>query len=246
MKTKKYPFIVLGTIIGMIFMLGLNVYANISDEVSAILASYITFEFDGEIKPLPSGYTVLLYEGRSYVPARFIAEELGAEVDWDIRNQVVKITKPEIEETEEDVEKETPSKEEKPSTGDKKVYSELPLTHYDGAIRLRLNTVVIDDDQTRLYLSLHNYEDIPVQLEQTATTIIVDGKEYKQLDTGRRVANPYSSAWYNDIKKDETTDSIVRMPVIPEDTKELTVKFEVRENTLNDPKTMEIVFDVQL
>ena len=243
MKKRRTPFILLGIIIGMISMLGLNVYANISDQVSAVLASYITFEFDGEAKQLPSGYTVLLYEGRSYVPARFIAEEFGADVEWDIRDQRIKITTPEPEE--EEVEVEDP-KEEKPSKGDNKVYSDLPITHYDGAIRVRLNTVVLDDDQTRLYLSVHNYEDTPIQLEQTDTTIIVDGKEYSQLDTGKKVVNPYSTAWYQDIKKDETTESIVRMPVIPEDTKELTVKFEIRENTLNDPKTSEIVFDVKL
>ncbi|WP_018130744.1 copper amine oxidase N-terminal domain-containing protein [Effusibacillus pohliae] len=41
------------------------------------------FKFDGVEKSLPEGFTVLEYNGRTYVPARFVAENLGAKVDWD-------------------------------------------------------------------------------------------------------------------------------------------------------------------
>lgn len=262
MKWEKYKMLVSGIAIGALTTLSLNVYANISNEVTASLAPYIGIQFNGEEKQLPEGYSVLLYEGRTYTPARFVAEELGAEVFWDEASQMVRITSPEkenlveeeIEEptVDEDTEESGEEQEEKESTEDtdeeetRKVYDILPTTYYDGDIRLRVQTIVIDDDQTRVFVSLLNEGNIPVQLEQTATVITIDGKEYKQIDAAKRVVNPYVNVWYQDIKKDDNVDSLVRMPVIPEDTKELTIKFLVRENILTNAEEKEITFDIKL
>lgn len=54
--------------------------------------SFVKFKFDGVEKQLPAGYSVLNYQGRTYVPARFVAEQLGAKVDWDAATSTVLIT----------------------------------------------------------------------------------------------------------------------------------------------------------
>ena len=59
--------------------------------VTALLANQVKFNFDGVLKSVPAGFSVLNYEGRIYVPARFVAEELGAEVGWDADSQTVLI-----------------------------------------------------------------------------------------------------------------------------------------------------------
>lgn len=246
MKWEKYKMLVSGIAIGVVTTLGASVYANISTEVAALLAPYISFEFNGEEKQLPEGYTVLLYQGRTYTPARFIAEELGAEVFWDAKTQTVKVETP-LQEDEkiEEIEKESHPEVEKEKEEVRKSYEPLPATHYDGDIRLKIQTIVIDDDQTRVYVSLRNEGSVPIQLDQTATVITINGKEYKQSDAGKRVPNPYVGDWYNDIRNDEFTDSLVRMPGIPKNTEKMTIKFEVREND-REQKRKEVTFDIEL
>lgn len=59
------------------------------------------FEINGSTVSLPPEYKVLQVEGRTYVPVRFVAENLGATVDYDpstqrlvIKNQKLDITDP--------------------------------------------------------------------------------------------------------------------------------------------------------
>lgn len=59
---------------------------------AATEGSPIKFTFNGVEQALPAGYTTLTQDNHTYVPARFIAEQLGAKVDWDEASQTVKIT----------------------------------------------------------------------------------------------------------------------------------------------------------
>ncbi|MGB8954534.1 MAG: DUF4309 domain-containing protein [Tumebacillaceae bacterium] len=52
-------------------------------EVTVKLMSAVKFTFNGVEKKLPDGYAVLEYQDHMYVPARFVAEEFGARVQWD-------------------------------------------------------------------------------------------------------------------------------------------------------------------
>ncbi|HZH59186.1 MAG TPA: copper amine oxidase N-terminal domain-containing protein [Metabacillus sp.] len=51
--------------------------------------SNIVFNINGTVKPLPAGYKVLDYQDRTYVPTRFVAEQLGATVGYN--NNVITI-----------------------------------------------------------------------------------------------------------------------------------------------------------
>jgi hypothetical protein len=61
------------------------------NSVTAIIEDWVKFQFNGVEKSIPEGFDVLNYNGRVYVPARFIAEQLGGTVDWDSNTQTVKI-----------------------------------------------------------------------------------------------------------------------------------------------------------
>ena len=71
--SKNTRFFLIGLIVGCMLMLSSGALAAVGKTVSAIADEYISFEFDGEKKELPEGYTVLLYE-RTYVPTRFVSD----------------------------------------------------------------------------------------------------------------------------------------------------------------------------
>jgi hypothetical protein len=60
--------------------------------VTAFLDANIAFIFDGERRTLPPDTTVLVYQNRTYVPTRFVAESLGAKVDWDAPTKTIRFT----------------------------------------------------------------------------------------------------------------------------------------------------------
>lgn len=89
MFLKKYKQLIAGVIIGSV--VASTGVAAANQKITAYLSD-IDFTFDGVRKDVPSGFSVLNYDGRTYVPARFVAEELGATVDWnnDTRTVVIK------------------------------------------------------------------------------------------------------------------------------------------------------------
>ncbi|MCR8635687.1 copper amine oxidase N-terminal domain-containing protein [Paenibacillus radicis (ex Xue et al. 2023)] len=74
---KKF---VSGLIIGGIVSLSTMAYATNSLEV---LSFPVNFLINGQTKELNNGYTVFNYNGNAYVPIRFVAENMAAEVIYD-------------------------------------------------------------------------------------------------------------------------------------------------------------------
>lgn len=82
---KKF---VLGLFCGMALAATTTIYA--ADEIRAVLFP-VNIEFNGVDKPLGSGYSVLNYEGHTYVPLRYMAENLGAGALYDAANKKVSV-----------------------------------------------------------------------------------------------------------------------------------------------------------
>src|SRR5690606_5182675 len=64
-------------------------------KITAYQNPQITIEVDGQTVDLssPDGMVYpIIYEGRSYVPAKYVAEALGATINWNNARQVVEIT----------------------------------------------------------------------------------------------------------------------------------------------------------
>ncbi|MGZ4163536.1 MAG: stalk domain-containing protein [Tumebacillaceae bacterium] len=79
---------VAGLIAGCVISGGVTVFAGQS--ISAIVSGS-HFKFNGVEKQLPSGYVTIGYNGHTYVPARFVAEQLGANVGWEASTSTVTI-----------------------------------------------------------------------------------------------------------------------------------------------------------
>ncbi|KEO82831.1 copper amine oxidase N-terminal domain-containing protein [Tumebacillus flagellatus] len=75
---------------GMALLFGLSVLAqpSFADPVSAE-TTHAFFAVNGEWAYLDDGYAVISYQDHLYVPARFVAENMGAAVSWDEATQTV-------------------------------------------------------------------------------------------------------------------------------------------------------------
>jgi hypothetical protein len=78
---KKF---ILGLVLGGFLSLSTAAYATNSLEV---LMFPVNFLINGQQKQVDNGYTVFNYNGNAYVPIRFIAENMAAEVNYDEENK---------------------------------------------------------------------------------------------------------------------------------------------------------------
>lgn len=88
MKRYFYSFI-LGLMIGVLILGALTVYANDSTmiEVYYVIKDIVI----NKVSKMPENDKPFAYQGRTYVPLRYIAEELGYSVDWDYETASVLI-----------------------------------------------------------------------------------------------------------------------------------------------------------
>lgn len=82
---KKF---LLGLFCGMTLAATTTIYA--SDEIRAVLFP-VTIQFNGETKDPGSRYSILNYEGHTYVPLRFMAENLNAGALYDAQSRKVSV-----------------------------------------------------------------------------------------------------------------------------------------------------------
>ncbi|WP_187273941.1 stalk domain-containing protein [Paenibacillus sp. N3.4] len=82
---KKF---IMGVVVGGILSLTSVVAA--SDSIQAYLFD-VHFSINGQGTVVDKGYSVLNYNGSAYVPVRFIAEQLGASVDYSAVNKEIVI-----------------------------------------------------------------------------------------------------------------------------------------------------------
>lgn len=237
MFKKKQLF--MGMLAGVLISMPFHMYANdLRTKVETWATPYVQFIFDDQITPLPLGYTVLNYEGRTYVPTRFVAEQLGAEVGWDEGTQTISIKSKPVEESTPEQEnqdneqgKDTDEKQKDEEPKEKIEYSKLPLkkTHKDFAVTL--TSVFRDNNSTRIYIELENKQHRPVQVRQMSATLITENKTYTLNTTGI-----LDERLFRDAMEDDFLEGYLAFPKISEDIKEATVKFEVIYNDGSEDK----------
>ena len=258
---SKYRQLIIGIIIGLLCTLSTGALASTSSWVSALIDGDIAFQFDGQRETLPAGYTVLLYENRTYVPARFVAEKLGAAVEWDALTKTVKINarpctecqvlqkeKQALEESVKDQEEKIKALEERIKALEKEIgekeastegqpdgnFQKLPLSRVLSEMNIKATGLFKDDYYTRIYLELENKKSVPLQLLQTKTTAIVDGEIYK---TGDILHFALDERWYHDIREKEIRDGYVMLPPIPKDAKEMLLELTILYNDAKQETT---------
>lgn len=253
---KKQRKLLLGVLIGLVISGGGMVFADTAAKVSAVIANHVWFQFDGKTVPISGEYTVLNYQGRTYVPARFIAENLGAEVTWDATTNRISIESPKVECPEPPAQK--PDAQKEPSepdknkdqdkdkdTNDNKRYNKLPMSAIKDKVWVYISGVNVDKDDkvTWVYVEVENKGTENIQLDQRATKILSDGETYYQKDV--RAVHDTDANWYNDIQEDEKVSGFIKMPLPKKAEKwgDMTLTLKVLKND-GSGDTIEFNFDI--
>ena len=103
---KRFRTLALGFVLGAACMVTTTAIAAALN-VSAILPGNITFKINGKNVAAASDMPVLNYSDRVYVPIRFVADQLGWSIDWDVvtRQVVIEAPEPKVVEVEKNKEK---------------------------------------------------------------------------------------------------------------------------------------------
>ncbi len=234
---KKYKQFISGIIVGGLLLSGGNVLAN--GTALPTITNWVKYKFNGEEKALPSGYTTLNYEGHTYVPARFIAEELGAEVKWDDETKSVSIDKPVVENDQENDNSEvidTPVQ-------DLNKFEELPVSKTIDGVRVELYSIEENQQYTKFYVVVKNTKNKLVQLDQESAYFQSEFDTYENKDVAG-VLFWKDKSWFGDIGEDDEFEGYIMLPPIPNDEKSGKFSVELFENGLNQ-NVMKYDFDIK-
>ncbi|QXM06745.1 stalk domain-containing protein [Crassaminicella indica] len=231
---SKYKHFITGIIIGGILGAGTLSYAAISGPISAWVKENISFEFNGEKKELPKSDKVLVYENKVYVPAWFIAENLGATLEWNKGRKTIQINAKNQKEKEE--------KQIKIPTED---YETMPVKKLVDDVLITVNSISIDTDETRVYLKVKNIGEKDIVIEQGKTKLVANNKTYEQKDIVSKVLHAFSQIWFNNIKEDDEVEGMIKLPPIKKDTKNVTLILKMLQNDGSGKET-EIKFNIKL
>lgn len=220
---KRVKYTTIGILVGSLLSVNTGILAESYQYVRTVLDDNISFMINGEEKSVPDGYHVLIYEDRTYVPARFIAEELGADVDWDAKKrQVIIYNTPSMKnENDETVNVEEPKEEMEEQIEDVHNYEDyqsLPITKNINQVLVTVKEINIDNEQTTVNVEVNNLGKPPYQLNQFKTKIITEDIEYGEADLDDKIIYRFDYSWFNDIREDEKNEGILRLPPIPKDT----------------------------
>ncbi len=240
MKIKK-SVLSIGIILGIILTMSFQVFAAPAlEKIQAYVNRDMTFTFDGKAVALDPEYQVLVYNDRSYVPVRFVAENLGATVDWNNDTKVIAITS-----TKAAIVPVTPSDPVTPKDSvDSRSYKKLPVYNENAEYKMSITVFSRDDYGYVIYATLENKTDIPIQLDQMKTVVEVDGKKYDMMDA--TITN-LDTRWYKDLLKEDKTEGYIRLSnrlVAPQ---KMHIQFKILSNGSYDQikkDTME--FDLDL
>lgn len=230
-----------GLALGIVLALSLQVFAAPAiEKIQAYVNNQFTFEFDGIEKKLPEDYEVIVYKDRSYVPVRFVVENLGAKVDWDDAKQKITITSKKTDNN-------TPT-DPGSSNGDNKDKAEYkPLPQSKTTEEYKLTAILYGKDSKgdRVYFSLENKQDYPLQLSQADTVIVADGKSYS-MDT--RQSADFDRRWYSDVRKDEIVEGFILLPQKIKDPEKLHLEITIKKQEPQkvDPIIEVVHFDIAL
>lgn len=228
---SKIKMLVAGFVMGSLTMLSVSAFGD-GNFISAVRGEFVNFKFDGMPKLIPSDYATpsIVYEDRIYVPARFIAEQLGATVNWNAKDTTVEITSPAPKVVEKEVIKEV-VKEVPVLAQETRSYTSLPIKKQNKNFAIEVTGIYgkkDDETYTKIYLSVDSTSNArPILLDYSSIEVEVDGKAYSVND----VAQIYrDSKWFNTIYQDESKSGYITIKAIPKDAKYIHMKLKMNYN----------------
>lgn len=234
MKLKKVA-------LSLISIILLSTVVSIANpiSISAFINPEFRYNFDGMNKDLPQEYESIIYNNRSYVPARFVAENLGAEVQFNSNNKTIYFVSKEGKATSdlenyiskiEMLEKKVNDLERQLEEA-KKVsqvnYSKLPLTQNLRDYSVTVQDLFIDQSSrfSKLYVSVENTDRFNfINLSPLRTTIIHNGREYtaSTIDTDLNL--------FQAISRNNRIQGGITFEDLPKDMNEFIIKVTIIEN----------------
>lgn len=239
---KSAALVLLGVVIGTA---GVSVSEAQSDgqNLSVWQNFSVKYLLDGKQVALPADQASLNYNGRLYVPVRFLSEQLGLGVAWDSLNSTVSLTSPKPAVLLTGSAIEPPKTCPEPVTPAETLeYKALPQTQTYADYELTVTTVTKDEFPSRVYVKLENKEADPIQLVASETKAVIDGKEFLAKTTTLSLQD---SRWYDDIAEDEDEEGYIAFPKISKDAKNMHIEFTVLTNNAKQEKKT-ISFDVKI
>lgn len=227
--------------------------------IQAFLQPDFRISIDNQIKYHPEGLQPIVYQDRTYLPAAFIAEQLGAEVAYDASTKTVSIDPAadtnylkEIEEYKvkiSDLEKRIKELENTSASSD---FSKMPSRKTQNGYSVTLEGLAVsEENEGRLYFTIENKSvDTGMRIEPLSTKLIINGKEYTAGQTFYDSVDTDLFKWL-EIYEDEDQgiyneiESFVPFRDLPdeEDIKEITVTMVVQTNQYV-PEKETVVFKV--
>jgi len=245
---KNYKQFIAGVVVGGVLLSSGNALAN--SAAIPTITNWVKYTFNGVEKTLPSGYTTLNYEGHTYVPARFIAEELGAEVEWNDATKTIEIAKKQqqVEESPQQQGTEDSQKPEQQPVEDEEnddtKYEQLPVSKMVDGVRVEVYSVEHRDNYTKFYIDVKNTTDKRVRLDQESVYFKAENGTYKHVDASK-IIYWKDTTWYQELEEDDDTQGYVMLPRIDEEDMKGQLYIEVEENAVT-PKVYSYSFDIKL
>lgn len=193
---KKKYILITGIIVGLLAGNGIQIFA--SDAIRHITAAVNeTFQIkvDGEKTDLPDEYELLIYNNRSYLPLRAVADMVGADIFWNDEDQTIEINRS----------NENCDKIDTTNSG------KLPQSVETLDFKITARVLMKDNvEGTRLYLTLKNKGDRVLRLDQDSTVFESGGKQYSYSAVDNL---NYDLRWYTCyLEKNEEAEGYLRIP----------------------------------
>ena len=250
---KKILAITLGLLVG------LSTFSYAAPKVvEAYLQNDFLIKVNGEFKYHPEGLKPLVYQNRTYLPASYIAQLLGANTTFDSATKTVSITseelnnldKTKLEEYENKIkELENEIKILKESNSSNSDYIKMPVRVTQGGYKLTLEGLSIRDDGNdgRLYFTLENEDaDTGIKIDAMSTTIETNEQKYTASSQFQENIDLNLFKW---SRRDEELKTYIPFSDLPEDDKEIkemTIKIVLEINETYPKKetlTLKVIND---
>lgn len=213
---KKFRNAAAGFVAGALCMVSVTAFGAYSD-VTAKLFNDVTFKFDGVATASPANQPVLNYNGYTYVPIRYVSDNLGATIDYDIATRVI-----DIQSDKKTYIKEVPVEKivyvEKDSDEAKSIvtYDSLPQKSKKNKHTVEVTSVSRDPfiGYTKIFLDVDNDNVVRCQMIPSKATLVVDGEEVNASKLVTRWDDGWSTS---DIQYDDSYEGYLLFDLIDEE-----------------------------
>lgn len=162
------------------------------------------------------------FNGRTMVPVRFVAEALGAQVDWDSQNYTVIIN--------------SGSSSEAPPVAGTRIGKDLPKTFTEKGVSVTLISVEATPSETILKVKVTNNTSSEVMFGAPTAQLVAGSKQFDQPSN-------FDLTFIDNLKPGVTKEGLIKFPALPAGAN--TVRFYVHYFIIPGLDMTEAKFEVE-